>query len=72
MSNIHEKAVSDYPDSAAISASRSADSLVLVAGLRTTVLPAASAGHNFHDNNISGKFQGTMAPTTPVTTDSID
>jgi hypothetical protein len=43
----------------------SADSGVNSAGLSTTVLPAASAGATFHDASSSGKFQATIAPTTP-------
>ena len=35
------------------------------AGLRTTVLPAASAGATFQEAIGSGKFQGTMSATTP-------
>jgi hypothetical protein len=33
--------------------------------LSTTVLPAASAGPSFQLVNISGKFHGTIWPTTP-------
>lgn len=36
-----------------------------MAGFRTTVFPIAKAGHTFHANNITGKFHGTIAPTTP-------
>jgi len=39
---------------------------VYVAGLSMTVLPAARAGATFHVKSIKGKFQGTMAPTTPT------
>ena len=35
------------------------------AGLRTTVFPAASAGASFHAAIVSGKFHGTIRPTTP-------
>ena len=35
------------------------------AGFNTTVLPAASAGASFHEEIASGKFHGTMRPTTP-------
>ena len=35
-------------------------------GLRTTVLPARSAGAIFQDDSSSGKFQGAMAATTPI------
>ena len=55
------------PASAHISASSRALSDVNEAGFSTTVLPIARAGATFHVNNISGKFQGTIAPTTPVT-----
>ena len=48
-----------------MSAKRSAVSGVSSAGLRTTVLPAASAGASFHDAIASGKFHGVMSPTTP-------
>ena len=41
------------------------DSGVSSAGFITTVLPAASAGPIFQLVNISGKFQGTIWPTTP-------
>lgn len=34
-------------------------------GLRTTVLPAASAGANFAEASWRGKFHGTMAATGP-------
>jgi hypothetical protein len=34
--------------------------------LSTTVLPAARAGAIFQDESRKGKFQGTMAPTTPT------
>ena len=47
------------------SAKSSALSRVYVAGLSTTVLPIASAGATFHVSSIKGKFQGTIAPTTP-------
>ena len=56
---------SGSPASRASSAKRSAVSGVSSAGLRTTVLPAASAGAIFHEAIVSGKFQGTMSPTTP-------
>ncbi|MNG29380.1 hypothetical protein D3C84_1147980 [compost metagenome] len=45
---------------------RKAVSGVSSAGLSTTVQPQASAGTIFHRAIISGKFQGTMAPTTPT------
>ena len=56
---------SGSPAAAAISAKRSAVSGVSSAGLSTTVLPAASAGPSFHAAIVSGKFQGTISPTTP-------
>ena len=58
------------PASAQTSANSRALSRVYVAGFKTTVLPIASAGHTFHSINISGKFHGTMAPTTPVQTEA--
>ena len=45
---------------------RSVDSGVSSEGFMTTVLPAASAGPSFQLVNISGKFQGTIWPTTPM------
>lgn len=54
------------PASAHTSANRRADSRVYVAGFRTTVFPMANAGAIFQVNNIRGKFQGTIAPMTPV------
>ena len=36
------------------------------AGFRTIVHPAARAGANFQPAMLSGKFHGTMAPTTPI------
>ena len=39
---------------------------VCSAGLRTTVLPIASAGADFHDVMAIGKFHGTMIPQTPT------
>ena len=36
------------------------------AGLRTTVLPVASAWPNFWMVTSNGKFHGTIAPTTPT------
>ena len=44
---------------------RTAVSGVSSAGLRTTVLPAASAGAKPHPAIGIGKFHGTMTPTTP-------
>jgi hypothetical protein len=59
------KTLSGMPASRASSASRSAVSGVSSAGLRTTVLPAASAGANPQPAIGIGKFHGTMTPTTP-------
>jgi hypothetical protein len=53
------------PASAASSANRSAVSGVSPAGFSTTVLPAASAGASFQEAMVSGKFHGTISPTTP-------
>ena len=47
------------------SAKRRADSGVVDAGFRTTVLPAARAGAIFHDSISSGKFQGMIWAATP-------
>ena len=52
--------------SAMISASTSADSGVVSAGLRMTVLPHASAGAIFHAAISSGKFHGITCPATPI------
>ena len=54
------------PASRASSPKRMAVSGDQLAGLRTTVLPAASAGPSFQLASISGKFQGTIRPTTPM------
>ena len=54
------------PASSSSSPSRSAVSGVCSAGLRTTVLPAVSAGITLKQAIVSGKFQGTMPPTTPI------
>ena len=51
--------------SATISASSSAVSGVVSAGLSTTVLPQASAGAIFHAAISSGKFHGMTCPATP-------
>ena len=53
------------PASRASSPRRIAVSGVSSAGLRTTVLPAASAGAKPQAAMGIGKFQGTMMPTTP-------
>ena len=44
---------------------RRAVSGVSVAGLKTTVLPATSAGAIFQTGMATGKFQGVMQATTP-------
>ena len=49
-----------------ISASSSAVSGVVSAGLSTAVLPHASAGASFQAAISSGKFHGTIWPTTPI------
>ncbi|MNW57164.1 hypothetical protein D3C74_349440 [compost metagenome] len=41
------------------------DAGVCSAGLRTTQLPAASAGASFHTAMRMGKFHGMICPTTP-------
>ena len=56
---------SGIPASSASSASRKAESGVSSAGLSTTVFPQASAGPSFQLAMLSGKFQGTISPTTP-------
>ncbi len=56
---------SPSPASRAIRSSSRALSGVSAAGFSTTVLPAASAGATFHEAIRSGKFQGTISPTTP-------
>ena len=39
---------------------------VVLAGLRTTVLPAAIAGATLFAASVRGKFHGTIAPHTPI------
>jgi hypothetical protein len=56
---------SGIPASSASSPSLRAESGVSSAGLRTTVLPHARAGPSFHEAMLSGKFHGTIRPTTP-------
>ena len=56
---------SGRPASTAIRSSSSEVSGVSAAGLRTIVLPAASAGATFHEAITSGKFHGVIRPTTP-------
>ena len=53
------------PASMISSPSRSAVSGVCSAGLNTTVFPAARAGPSFQAAISSGKFHGTICPTTP-------
>jgi hypothetical protein len=53
------------PTSRISSASLSAVSGVVSAGLSTTVLPQASAGAIFHAAIRSGKFHGMIWPATP-------
>ncbi len=56
---------SGRPATSAIFSSSSAVSGVSSAGLSTIVLPAASAGATFQEAIVSGKFHGTIRPTTP-------
>ena len=53
------------PLSRIISANFKAVSGVVSAGFKTTVLPVASAGANFHAAINKGKFQGIICPATP-------
>src|ERR1700694_2727637 len=59
------------PHSFAYSANFRSESEVFEAGLMMTVLPHASAGAIFHTASISGKFHGTIAPTTPTGSRSV-
>ncbi len=59
------KTPSGIPASRASSPRRIAVSGVRLAGFKTTVLPAASAGPSPQPAMGMGKFQGTMMPTTP-------
>ena len=54
------------PARCASSASASAEKGVWVAGLQTTVQPAASAGATLRVIIAAGKFQGVIAATTPT------
>ena len=54
------------PASSRASASTKLDSGASGGGLTTTVHPAASAGATFHDDSVTGAFQGTIAATTPT------
>ena len=56
---------SGRPATTAIFSSSSALSGVSSAGFKTTVLAAASAGATFQEAITSGKFHGTIMPTTP-------
>ena len=60
------------PASSTSSASRSAESGVSSAGFSTTVLPQASAGPSFQLAMLSGKFHGTISPTTPSGSRKVD
>ncbi|MDT7711236.1 MAG: hypothetical protein QOG20_6843 [Pseudonocardiales bacterium] len=60
-----EPASTGRPASSASSDSRRVDSEVSSDGLRTTVLPAASAGATLIAAWQNGKFHGVMAATTP-------
>ena len=57
---------SGRPPSMRASMQASVDSGVVLAGLRTTVFPAAIAGATLLAASVSGKFQGTIAPHTPI------
>ena len=60
------KTPSGMPGLGASSAMRIAVSGDFSEGFSTSELPAASAGPIFQAAMISGKFQGTIAPTTPI------
>src|SRR6478736_6237317 len=57
---------SGRPASCSSSASRSAESGVELAGLRTTGQPAASAGASLCATRLQGKLKGEIAPITPI------
>jgi hypothetical protein len=57
---------SGRPPSMSASMQARVESGVVLAGLRTTVLPAAIAGATLFAARVSGKFQGTIAPHTPM------
>src|SRR5574342_1102837 len=65
------KAPAGSPAATAISPNSSAVSGVSCAGFNTTVQPAASAGATFQVARLSGKFHGTIAPTTPTGSRSV-
>jgi hypothetical protein len=54
------------PASLSSSTNLSPRSGVSVAGLKTIVFPATSAGAIFHDGIAIGKFHGVITPTTPI------
>jgi len=54
------------PTELMISIVRCVASGVVDAGFRTTVQPAARAGHTLFAMSVSGKFQGVIATTTPT------
>ncbi len=54
------------PARSASAAIARADRGVSVAGLQTTVHPAASAGAIFQVDSMNGVFQGVMTPTGPI------
>jgi len=54
------------PASWSNSTKRSPSAGVSVAGLKTIVFPATSAGVIFHDGIAIGKFHGVITPTTPI------
>ena len=57
---------SGSPPSMSASMHASVESGVVLAGFSTTVLPAAIAGATLLAASVSGKFQGTIAPQTPI------
>jgi hypothetical protein len=59
------------PASSASSPSRIAVRGVYEAGFRIAALPAASAGATFQAAMSSGKFHGTISPTTPIGSRSV-
>ena len=54
------------PASVSSSVKRCPSAGVSVAGLKTTVFPATSAGAIFQDGIAIGKFHGVMTPMTPI------
>ena len=57
---------SGRPPSMSASMQARVESGVVLAGFRTTVLPAAIAGATLFAARVRGKFQGTIAPHTPI------